>query len=149
MGKTNSLYFYTYLLFQVKSGRIESSLEWLKRSAPSVIWGYVFRIAICWFSNSKDDNLLTSKCCLQIIKDISIGEKLGGAHEIESQEEEEKKGGWGKFWFHRFHPLLHLNHWVHHLNPLLSHISNYLTTAKSGQVMNTRLLWKDLTFLPG
>ena len=34
------------------------SLEWLKRSAPSVIWGYVFRITI--------QNI--SKCCLQIIK---------------------------------------------------------------------------------
>ena len=67
MGKTNFLYFYTNFLFQARSYR-ESSLEWLKRSAPSVIWGYVFRIAICWFSNSKDNNLLTSKCCLQIIK---------------------------------------------------------------------------------
>ena len=138
MGKTNSLYFYTYLLFQVKSGRIESSLEWLKRSAPSVIWGYVFRITI--------QNI--SKCCLQIIKDISTGEKLGGAHEIESQEEEEKKGGWGKFWFHRFHPLLPLYHWVHHLNPLFCHISNYLTSAKSGQVKNTRLSFKGSDLSP-
>ena len=98
----------------------------------------------------QDNNLLISKCCLQIIKDISTGEKLGGAHEIESQEEEEKKGGWGKFWFHWFHPLFPLNHWVHHLNPLLCHISNYLTTAKSGQVKYTRLSLKGyLTCSPG
>ena len=89
-----------------------------------------------------------SRCCLQIIKDISTGEKLGGAHEIESQEEEEKKGGWGKFWFHRFCSLLPLNHWVHHLNPLFCHISNYLTTAKSGQVKNTRLSLKGSDLSP-
>ena len=98
----------------------------------------------------QDNNLLISKCCLQIIKDISTGEKLGGAHEIESQEEEEKKGGWGKFWFHWFHPLNPLNHWVHHLNPLFCHIANYLTTSKSGQVENPRLSLKGyLTFSPG
>ena len=97
-----------------------------------------FRIAICWCPNVVSKSL----------KDISTGEKLGGAHEIESQEEEEKKGGWGKFWFHRFHPLLPLNHWVHHLNPLFCHISNYLTTAKSGQVKNTRLSLKGSDLSP-
>ena len=126
-------------LFQARSGCKESSLEWLKRNVPSVIWGYVFRITICWFPNVVSKSL----------KDISTGEKLGGAHEIESQEKEEKKGGRGKFWLHWFRPLLlPLNHWVHHLNPLFCHISNYLTTAKSGQVKNTRLSLKGSDLSP-